>query len=26
VVRAGDHIIFFALPRDIAESSALFTA
>jgi trk system potassium uptake protein TrkA len=26
VVRAGDHIIFFALPRDIVESSALFTA
>jgi len=26
VVRAGDHIIFFALPRDIAKSSALFTA
>ena len=26
VVRAGDHIIFFALPRDIAESSSLFTA
>jgi Trk K+ transport system NAD-binding subunit len=26
VVRAGDHIIFFALPRDIAVSSALFTA
>lgn len=26
VVRTGDHIIFFALPRDIAESSALFTA
>jgi trk system potassium uptake protein TrkA len=26
VVRAGDHIIFFALPRDIAESAALFTA
>ena len=26
VVRAGDHIIFFALPRDIAESSAIFTA
>jgi len=26
VVRAGDHIIFFSLPRDIAESSALFTA
>lgn len=26
IVRAGDHIIFFALPRDIAESSALFTA
>lgn len=25
-VRAGDHIIFFALPRDIDESSALFTA
>lgn len=26
VVRDGDHIIFFSLPRDIAESSALFTA
>lgn len=26
LVRAGDHIIFFALRRDIAESSALFTA
>ncbi|MGH3650122.1 MAG: TrkA C-terminal domain-containing protein, partial [Acidimicrobiia bacterium] len=26
VVRAGDHIIFFALPHDIDESSALFTA
>lgn len=26
VVRPGDHIIFFALPRDIAKSSALFTA
>lgn len=26
VVRAGDHIIFFALQRDIAKSSALFTA
>lgn len=26
VVRAGDHIIFFALPRDIAQSSALFAA
>jgi trk system potassium uptake protein TrkA len=26
VVRAGDHIIFFALPRDIAESSTIFTA
>jgi trk/ktr system potassium uptake protein len=26
VVRAGDHIIFFALPRDIEESSALFSA
>jgi len=26
VIRAGDHIIFFALPRDIEESSALFTA
>lgn len=26
VVRAGDHIIFFALPRDIAKSAALFTA
>jgi trk system potassium uptake protein len=26
VVRAGDHIIFFALPRDIAEAAAMFTA
>lgn len=26
VIRTGDHIIFFALPRDIPESSALFTA
>ena len=26
VVRAGDHIIFFALPRDISKSAALFTA
>ncbi len=26
MVRAGDHIIFFALPRDIEESVALFTA
>lgn len=26
MVRAGDHIIFFALPRDIAASSALFSA
>jgi trk system potassium uptake protein len=26
VVKAGDHIIFFALPRDIAESSTIFTA
>lgn len=26
VVRPGDHIIFFSLPRDIEESSALFTA
>jgi trk system potassium uptake protein TrkA len=26
VVRAGDHIIFFALPKDIQESSSLFTA
>ena len=26
VVRAGDHIIFFSLPRDIEESAALFTA
>lgn len=25
VVRAGDHIIFFALPRDIERSAALFT-
>ncbi len=26
VVRPGDHIIFFAVPRDIPASSALFTA
>ncbi|HUG07828.1 MAG TPA: Trk system potassium transporter TrkA [Acidimicrobiia bacterium] len=26
VVRAGDHIIFFALPRNLAESASLFTA
>lgn len=26
VIRAGDHIIFFALPRDIQESTALFSA
>ncbi len=26
VVRAGDHIIFFSLPRDIEESSELFSA
>lgn len=26
VVRSGDHIIFFSLPRDIEESVALFTA
>lgn len=26
VVRTGDHIIFFALPRDISKSTALFTA
>ena len=26
VVRAGDHIIFFALPRDIKESAAIFSA
>jgi trk system potassium uptake protein TrkA len=26
VVRAGDHIIFFSLSRDIQESAALFTA
>ncbi|TDI56968.1 MAG: Trk system potassium transporter TrkA [Acidobacteria bacterium] len=26
VVRSGDHIIFFSLPRDIEESIALFTA
>jgi len=26
VVRAGDHIIFFSLPRDLARSTALFTA
>ena len=25
VIRTGDHIIFFAVPRDIEESSALFT-
>lgn len=25
IVRAGDHIIFFSLPKDIDESSALFT-
>lgn len=25
VVRAGDHIIFFALPRDIKESAAIFS-
>ncbi|MGH8950404.1 MAG: Trk system potassium transporter TrkA [Acidimicrobiia bacterium] len=25
-IRAGDHIIFFSLPRDIEESTALFTA
>ncbi|MDX1469718.1 MAG: Trk system potassium transporter TrkA [Acidimicrobiia bacterium] len=25
VVRSGDHIIFFALPRDIKESAALFS-
>ena len=25
VIRAGDHIIFFAVPRDIEASSALFT-
>jgi trk system potassium uptake protein TrkA len=26
IIRSGDHIIFFSLPRDIEESSALFTA
>jgi hypothetical protein len=26
VIRAGDHIIFFSLPADIARSSQLFTA
>jgi trk system potassium uptake protein TrkA len=26
VIRDGDHIIFFALPHDIEESTALFTA
>ncbi len=26
VIRPGDHIIFFALPRDIQESTALFSA
>jgi trk/ktr system potassium uptake protein len=26
VIRAGDHIIFFSLPRDIPESTALFSA
>lgn len=26
VVRVGDHIIFFSLPRDIEESTAIFTA
>ncbi len=26
VIKPGDHIIFFALPRDIEESAALFTA
>jgi trk system potassium uptake protein TrkA len=26
VIRAGDHIIFFSLPSDIARSSQLFTA
>jgi trk system potassium uptake protein TrkA len=26
VVRSGDHLIFFALPRDIEESVALFSA
>jgi trk system potassium uptake protein len=25
MIRAGDHIIFFSLPRDIEESTALFT-
>ncbi|MGB7861717.1 MAG: Trk system potassium transporter TrkA [Acidimicrobiia bacterium] len=25
VIRPGDHVIFFALPRDIEESTALFT-
>ena len=26
IVRAGDHIIFFSLPRDLKESAALFSA
>jgi trk system potassium uptake protein TrkA len=26
VIRPGDHIIFFALPRDLRKSAALFTA
>ncbi len=26
IIRVGDHIIFFALPRDIEESTALFSA
>jgi trk system potassium uptake protein TrkA len=26
VIKTGDHIIFFALPRDIEQSAALFTA
>lgn len=26
MIRAGDHIIFFSLPKDIKESTALFTA
>jgi trk system potassium uptake protein TrkA len=26
IIRAGDHIIFFSLPRDIEESSTLFSA
>jgi Trk K+ transport system NAD-binding subunit len=26
VVKAGDHIIFFSLPRDITTSSVMFTA